>query len=436
MIQIPIVSLAYGGDAIGRLHDGRTAFVSGGCPGDVVEIEITEERDRFVRARVVNVVQPSPDRVSPPCPYFGVCGGCTWQHVSYEAQLVAKRSAVVDALSRIGSIAAAESLVEPTVASPAQYGYRNKIELVTDPESSRPRLGYHRAGSDEVVPVDECLLLSKGLRKIPKALTGALRYLAGESDLGLQRVGVRTATHTKDLEIALWTSPGPFPRAAAARTLGQAARTSSLVRVLVKGNTKTRKVSGVEVLSGRGHWRERLGDMQYAISAPSFFQVNTRVAEKLVNLVIECLEPDGSDRVLDLYAGAGTFTLPLSEASGEVIAVESAGSAVKDLRRNLEANQLWADVVGGDAAREVSELGHFDLAVVDPPRAGLAPEVISALGSVGPRALAYVSCDPATLARDAKRLASSGFRLARAIPVDLFPQTFHIETVAIFTPQV
>ncbi len=338
-----------------------------------------------MRARLTEVVEPSPDRVEPPCPYFGQCGGCSWQHVSYGLQLTSKRQSVVDALERIGHITDAEEIVAATVPSRAEYGYRNKIELVPDPGQPRPYLGFHRAGSEDVVPVDECLLLPKKLRRAPRALGGALRYVAGERDLELVRVGLRVASHTKDVEIALWTAPGPFPRAAAAKTLGQALPSTSLVRVLSKDPAKRRSNASVEVLSGRGFWRERLAGMQFAVSAPSFFQVNTSAAETLVELALASLAPDGSDRVLDLYAGAGTFTLPLAERAGEVIAVEAASSAVRDLRRNLEANQVWAEVVGGDAAREISAIGSFDLAVVDPPRAGLPAEVLQALAAARPR---------------------------------------------------
>lgn len=432
MIELDIERLAYGGDAIGRMPDGRTAFVRGACPGDRAAIEVVEDHDRFVRARVHTLLEPSADRTEPRCPYFGVCGGCSWQHISAQTQAEAKRSFVVDALQRIGHLAHAESLVAPTVSGKSDYGYRNKVELVLDPADARVSLGYHRMGSDEVVPVELCPLLPKRLLKAPKALAGALRYLAGSGNLDLVRVGLRVAAHTKDVEIALWTAPGAFPRAAAAKTLAQALPSSSIVRVLTKSAGKERRVSGVEVLSGKGHWRERLAGRSMAVSAPSFFQVNTPLAESLISLVTEALSPDGTDRVLDLYSGAGTFTLPLAELSGEVVAVESAGSAVRDLRRNLEDNELWAEVVGGDAAREVGELGRFDLAVVDPPRAGLGSDVIAGLKKVAPSRLAYVSCDPATLARDAARLTESGFTLTAATPVDLFPQTFHVETVALF----
>ena len=432
MTKLYIESLAYGGDAIAHLEDGRAAFVAGGCPGDTVDAEITSDQGRFVRAVVREVLEPSPDRVKPPCPYFGVCGGCTWQHVSYARQLTAKRQSVVDALTRIGRVAEAETLVAETVPSPDQYGYRNKVELVVDRSTGRPRLGFHQAGSDGFVPVDSCLLLPKAHVKDPKALSGALRYFSGEQDLGITRVGIRVASHTKDVEIAVWTSPGAFPRRMAATTLGTAVRASSIVRVLVKGVAKARKVSGVEVLAGSGYWKERLLGTTMAVSAPSFFQVNTKAAEKLLALTLSGLEVDGSDRVLDLYSGAGTFTLPLAQLAGETIAVEAASSAVRDLRRNLENAEVWADVIGGDAARELASIGHVDAVIVDPPRAGLQPDAVASLAATGASRIAYISCDPTTLARDTKALTESGYRLVVATPVDLFPQSYHIETVAIF----
>jgi len=432
LITLDIESLAYGGDAIAHLEDGRTAFVHGAVPGDTVEAEILEDRGRFVRAETIRVLTPSPHRVEAPCPYFGVCGGCSWQHVAYPTQLDAKRRMVVDALTRIGHLAAAQDLVAQTVPSPAQYGYRNKVEFVVDTSSGRPRLGFHRAGSEEFVQVEECLLLPDKYRRAPKALGGALRYIAGEQDFGLTRVALRVGTNTRDAEVALWGAPGPFPRRPVATTLGQALRTTSLVRVLVKGPAKERKIAGVEVLSGKGAWRERLLGTTMTVSAPSFFQVNTRAAESLVSLAIDALRADGSDRVLDLFAGAGTFTLPLAEKAGEVVAVESASSAVRDLRRNLEDEELWADVIGGDAGRELAAIGHVDLALVDPPRAGLTSETIEALARTSARRIAYVSCDPATLARDAGALAENGYTLARATPIDMFPQTYHVETLALF----
>jgi 23S rRNA (uracil1939-C5)-methyltransferase len=432
LARVRIESVAYGGDAIARLEDGRTAFVAGGCPGDVVEIDIVRDCGSYVKARVIEVHESSASRVTPPCPYYGECGGCTWQHLAYDMQLTAKRQILIDTLERIGKIADASTLVSEAVASPLQLGYRNKIELVANTDSPRLQLGFHRQGSTDFVAVEECLLLPKRLRKAPRALAGALRYAAGESDLGIQRVGLRVAAHTKDVEPALWTSPGAFPRKPVASTLNSAVPSTSVVRVLTKGPAKERRVSGVEVLAGKGMWREKMAGYEFLVSAPSFFQVNTKAAEKLVAAALEHLEPDGSDRVLDLYSGVGTFTLPMAAVSGEVVAVESAGSAVRDLRRNLESQQLWADVVGGDASRELPTLGQFDIVLVDPPRSGLTPEAIAHIAGAKPRAVGYVSCDPSTFARDAATFATAGYRLVRAIPFDLFPQTHHVETLGIF----
>jgi 23S rRNA (uracil1939-C5)-methyltransferase len=202
--------------------------------------------------------------------------------------------------------------------------------------------------------------------------------------------------------------------------------------VLPQGAARRRFDAKVEVLSGRGYWREKLGPYIYRVSAPSFFQVNTALAETMAERVLTALRPDGADRVLDLFAGVGTFTLPIAERAGDVIAIEGTGSALRDLRSNLEDAELSAEVLGGDAARALKEAGRFDLAVVNPPRAGMSPDVTAALIATGAHRIVYVSCDPATLARDAKVLAANGLHLVSAVPVDLFPQTWHVETVALF----
>lgn len=420
--------LAYGGDGVARLADGRVAFVRGAAPDEEVRAAVVEEHPRFVRAVVSEVIAASSSRVQPPCPYFGKCGGCQWQHVDYSAQVESKRDAVVDALERIGSVTHARDLVRDPIASPLTFGYRNKVELsVTD--SDRLELGFARAGNDEVIEIERCLLLPKRVDKAPRSAAGALRYLQGASNLGIRRVGIRVAQNTKDLEVAIWTAPSPFPRRMAAETLQSALKTSSVVRVIAK--EAPRRGTSIEVLGGRGNWRERLAGFTFAISATSFFQVNTGVAELMVQAAVDALDPDLGDRVLDLFAGAGTFTLPLAERSDDVVAVEAEGSAVRDLRRNLERTGLFAEVIGGDAARELPQLGDFDLALVDPPRAGIATDALDALAATGARRIVYVSCDPPTLARDVARLSGQGYTLRWAQPFDLFPQTWHVETLAL-----
>ena len=318
--------------------------------------------------------------------------------------------------------------------SPAQYGYRNKVEFVVDVSTGRPRLGFHRAGSEEFVPVDECLLLPEKYRRAPKALGGALRYIAGRAGPRADAGGASASERTRAMSRShSGEHPGPFPRRPVATTLGQALRTTSLVRVLVKGPAKERKIAGVEVLSGKGAWRERLLGTTMTVSAPSFFQVNTRAAESLVTLALEALAADGSDRVLDLFAGAGTFTLPLAEKAGEVVAVESASSAVRDLRRNLEDEGLWADVIGGDAGRELPAIGRVDLALVDPPRSGLQRRHGRRFGADRAPVESRTSRATRRPSRATPPSWSSGATPStRATPVDLFPQTFHVETLALF----
>jgi 23S rRNA (uracil1939-C5)-methyltransferase len=426
-----IDGLAHGGSAVARAQDGRVVFVTGACPGDVVDARITADHGRYAEADIAEMLTPSPERRRPPCPYFGRCGGCQWQHVSYATQTEAKRTQLADALERIGRISGIE--VAPTVTGASPYGYRNRLELrAGTAQDGRPTLGLTAAGSDEIVPIDACLLLPDRAKALPKSLGGALRYLANRAPFELERVAVRVGTHTRDLEIGLWGPPGAMQRTAVARTLADAVHPTSVTRVLVKDDPRKRSDLKVEVLAGRGHWRERLGGFEYRVSAPSFFQGNTRGAETLAALVSERLGADGSDRVLDLYAGVGTFTLPLAAVAGEVVAIEGAGSAVRDLRANLEDAGLDADVMPGDAARALAEAGTFDLAVVDPPRAGMAPDALRSLAAARARRICYVSCDTATLARDARALTAAGYRLVSATPVDLFPQTWHVESLAVF----
>jgi len=427
-MRLAIESLAHGGDAVGHLDDGRAAFVPYACPGDVVDARIAEDHGSYVRATVVEVLEPSGNRVTAPCPYFGECGGCQWQHVARRTQIDAKTDALRDSLIRIGHLDAPR--VDRCSADDDAYGYRNKVELIPSDQNGRFTLGFKRTGSDEVMPIEACLLLPERARRAPAALQGALRYLSSGRDLGIVRVGIRVAAHTGDLEVALWTVPGPFPRKLAATTLSDAVGASGVVRCLVKGPVAARNVVGVEVLKGRGAWRERLDGRSYLVSAPSFFQVNTNMAEELERTAVALLDPAG-ERVLDVYAGVGTFTLPFAEIT-DVVAVESSGAAIADLRRNLAHAALDADILPGDAGRVLEGLDGFGHAIVDPPRAGLDTRVVDWLSSARLLKLVYVSCDPATLARDARLLEKAGMMLTRAVPLDLFPQTFHVESVALF----
>ena len=446
--QILIERLSYGNAGIAHLKSGKTIFVDRVAPGDLVLVRIEKEKARFCIGSVLKIIEPSPFRVSPPCPYFEKCGGCPWQHVDYKAQLSAKRDNVVSALTRIAKldVQAAEQLVAPTKASKREFEYRNKLELnagffeelcnapTTAAASSFKKfdIGFSKEGSHTLVNIDTCLAAHKAIAQTPKSLRGALRYLQGNQDLEIFRVGIRHSARTKDTEIALWTNPGAFPRKAVAQTLKSALKTSSIVRVIADQGS-SRAVKQVEVLDGKGYWEEKMHENHFKTSAPSFFQINTTQAETLVDEVLEGLQVDSSSVVADLYAGGGTFSIALAKKAALVYAVESASSSVKDLRRNAEINEVDIEVIGGDSARELIHLGSLDALVVDPPRAGLAPGVVESIVAAKPSQVAYVSCDPSTWARDVAQFYKLGYKLSSVKPVDFFPQTYHVEIVSVLS---
>ena len=420
-MKLTITAMTYGPDGLARTDEGKAVFVSGGLVGDTVEARVVEDGASFSRAVAEEVLEPSPDRVESPCPFAGVCGGCPWGGLAREAQLAAKEENLRSTLTRIGKFTPEEvaGLVRPIRYAKDAWGYRNKIELAPARDGGRFRLGMHGRDASQVVKVDGCPLFERKHARAVRAVAGALGYMGNSRDLELERVGLRASRRT-----------GAFPRAQVSRVLGDAVRATSIVRVMSKGEKRARKVAGVEALYGEGSWTEQIGPERMRLSAPSFFQVNTRAAEILIELVLDALKPGKRDFAMDLYCGAGTFTLPLARACEYVSAVESYGPAVRDLRRNLEMARLGnVDVIGGDAVREFPD-ADADVLVVDPPRAGLAPEAVGLIASTSARDVAYVSCDPATLARDLRRFAKDGtFWPVSATPVDLFPQTYHCETV-------
>jgi 23S rRNA (uracil1939-C5)-methyltransferase len=430
---IEIEQLANGGDGVGHLPDGRVAFVPLSAPGDTVLAQIVDDRDTYVRARIEEITAPSQERVDPPCPYFGHCGGCQWQHVTRDAQLAAKSSAAVDAITRIAHLDAG-SLVAECLAPSSPLGYRNKVDLRVDTSGPKLELGFTRRDSGEVVPIDECLLMPETRRGLIKSVRGALRFILGREKALVDRVAIRTATNSKDVQIALWTPPSAFPRAQAGQTLEQATGANSIVRVISEGSAEKRRIKNVERLAGKAWWSERLAGRRLSASAAAFFQVNTAAAEQLVELVLSAADVEDGDLILDLYAGVGTFTLPLAGRAA-VAAVESSKWALGDLRHNLERAGLQADVMGGDAAYALQEIHSCDVAVVDPPRVGLADEVIGDLTALEPRRIVYVSCDAATFARDIGRFDERGYTLSVVTPIDLFPNTYHTELVATLAPR-
>lgn len=397
VIEVCVHDMAHGGEGVAR-HEGKAVFVGGAMPGERVRARVVREKASWARADLDAVLDPSPDRIDPPCRHFSDCGGCQWQFMSYQEQLRWKASIVVGQLEHLGGMTGAE--VRPILAPGEPFAYRNRMTFRV--RDGRPGLYRHR--SRELVPIVSCLLLHGDLQ----ALYRELGPLPGVSEVTL-RVGVTTGERMVLIR-------GPVPDQA--RAWG-----SSVVRL-----------SGgrFEPVIGSPRVHEDVAGVRFRISGPAFFQVNTPGAEALVDLVREALQPGRGDTVLDAYAGVGLFSATLGRRGARVIAVESNGVAAADLRHNLEESGIQEGEVVRARFESAASLGRWDLAVCDPPRRGLKEEGVATLTSGGPRRIAYVSCDPAGLARDAGLLQRAGYRLAWATPVDLFPQTFHVETVAVF----
>ena len=434
-MKLTIESMTYGADGLAHADNGKAVFVQGAVAGDTVEAEVVQDGKSFMRARTTEILEPSPDRIQPPCPYVGICGGCSWGNLSRTAQLAAKEQNLRSTLERIGKFSPeqVDELVQPICHTKDDWGYRNKIELEPTVVNGRVRLGMHGVDPSKIVTVDACPLFDKRFPKALKSVVGALNYLSGSHDLGLERVGIRASRRTKALEVALWTPTGSFPRSQVSRVLADAAHPTSIVRVMSKGEKKARRVSKVEMLAGEGSWTENIAEGQMRLSAPSFFQVNTKGAEILIELVMEALDPQEDELAVDLYCGAGTFTLPLARRC-DFVAAAPTGKAAKRLEEvSGRSGTTIHRLLGYDGkgfSRSKENPIDADVLVVDPPRAGLAPEAIDLIASTSARDVAYVSCDPATLARDLKRFVEEGtFSPVKITPVDLFPQTFHCETV-------
>lgn len=462
---VTIERMSYGPWGIAHGLDHKTLFVLGGVTGDVCEVVREKETKHSAFAQMTSLKTPSPKRITPAHSYQEHAGGAPWASLSYQQQLIEKRAGVVQALIRVGHIPPklANDLVQPCIPSKKEWGYRNKIELGCTREHGKLTIGMYDPLEKKLVPVTSCALMDARFAKLTKSVAGALQFIARSQDLGLERIGIRASVRTKEVELALWTRPGAFPRAYVSKILNSAApELTSIVRVLSKGSLRARKVVGTERLWGKGSWTENIGEETMTLSAPSFFQVNTRGAEALIKLVCEGLACNKDTCALDLYCGAGTFTLPLARVCKRVYGVEAQGSSIQDLRRHIKQKNLNNVVaIGGDANREFPQITP-DCAVVDPPRAGLEEAVVKKLRASSITRLCYVSCDPQTLARDLARLTSvdadgdadgdadpaasadaaasalagdgdRAFTIERITPVDLFPQSFHVENVCVLT---
>lgn len=452
ILSLTIDDLAFGGEGVGRA-DGYVVFVPGGLPGDRLRVRLVQVRSRFGRGVIEAVEAPSPQRVEAPCPYFGRCGGCRLQHMAYPAQLAYKAKQVADALERLGGLRDVD--LRPIIGADETFGYRNKMEFTvarpraprSDPLRGGERelvVGLHEADRyDAVLDIERCLLQSDRMNRLlheARAFFAERGLTVYEQETGeglLRFLMLREGKHTGELMTNVVTSaPAVSDLAPLAERL--AAREPGTTSVVMNVNPKKASVAvGVEehLLGGRDHIREGMGGLTFQVSANSFFQTNTRQAERLFELVIESAGLTGGETVLDLYSGTGAISLLLARRCRWVYGVELAQAAVDDAGLNAATNAITnCTFLCGEVRFVLPSLiakgVTAEVVVADPPRAGFHPKALHALITLGARRIVYVSCNPTTLARDLGELVRGGYRLEWVQPVDMFPHTPHIEAVA------
>lgn len=426
-LEVEIDSLAFGGRGVARAG-GYVIFVAGALPGDRVRAEVTKAKRRFAEARTVELLRPTADRVADRCIHGGEpCPGAPWQGLPYERQLIHKREQVDDALRRIGGLDDFE--LEETVPAIEEWRYRNKFEYSFGEQGDEAILGFHARGRwDLIVPVQDCLLASEPgnaarnevlawarSESIPpydrRARTGVLRDLV-----------VREGRHTKQLQTRLVTAPARFPKPPVD------------LHTVIEGDSGG--TDGPTGVLGEERLREELCNLRLEMSHDAFFQTNTEMAEKLYAVAAEYAALSGGERIFDLYCGIGTIGLTMAASAGEVWGLEVVPGAISDAERNAERNGIANARFRAANARTgvrplLEEAGRPDVVVLDPPRAGLSQRIVRRVLECEAKRIVYVSCNPTTLAPNAAQLVEAGYRLRRVRPVDMFPQTPHIECVAL-----
>jgi 23S rRNA (uracil1939-C5)-methyltransferase len=457
VLELTVEKFASEGKCVAR-HHGFVVFVSGAVPGDIARIQIDKVTRTFAEGTAVSILNASPLRTTPPCKYFGTCGGCTWQHAQYEAQLQLKRQTVIDAFERIGGFKEVE--VAPTLPSDEIYFYRNKIEFsfsrqrwLGEEESTGEMrgqnnlaLGFHHSRRyDRVLEINECLLQSELSNRILLAvkefcLNERLEVYDSESQSGYLRfLVIREGKNTGERMVNLVTFDDR-PAVASALCQYLLDRFPTLTTFVNTINSRRAQVAVGDVeriYSGAGAITETLGRYRFKISANSFFQTNTHQAEKLFELVRRLGDFEPTDVVYDLYSGAGALSIYVADKVSNVVGIELVRNSVDDAEHNALMNGVTnCHFLQGDLKERltrdtkwIEEHGTPDVILVDPPRNGMHPKVVQSVARLLPTRIVYVSCNPATQARDIRSLAGAGYHIESVQPIDFFPQTFHVESV-------
>ena len=450
-VDLAVTSLAYGGQGVARLDD-FVVFVRGAVPGDAVRARITKRKRNHGEARVLEILTPSPRRIAATCGHADECGGCEWQTLAYDAQLEFKQEQVVESLRRLGHLEGYE--LEPIRGMARPWRYRNKMEFsFGEDEGGGLLLGLHRRGSwREIVETTACHLASERMEAARQAVADACRDLGlqafsrdGHEGL-LRHLQVRESRAYGDLLLNLFVSRR-FPEEAALAERVAAASGCTSFGVTVNATPADAAVGdGPHMLLGPPYLRERLAGAELRVPATAFLQTNSEMCEVLYDVALGFAAPDPARPAVDLYCGIGSLSLPLARLAASVQAVEIQEEAIVAARENAGLNGIENVAFHArdvrpllkapphptlDAARD-DDTARPAVVVVDPPRAGLARKALQRAAALGAERFVYVSCNPTTLAGNGAELAELGYTLRRVAPVDMFPQTHHIETVALF----
>jgi 23S rRNA (uracil1939-C5)-methyltransferase len=442
-LELRIDSLAFGGNGVARLN-GFVVFVRRGLPGDLVRARVTKVKKGYAEATATEVVEPGAARVDAPCAHYPACGGCRFQDLAYEAQAAAKEAQVREALARIGGVA--DPPLDAILPAASVFHYRNKLEYSFTRTPEGPALGFHRAGRwDEVLEIERCWLTTDLGNAIRQAVRDWAReerlepYDQGAQTGYLRHLVVREARNTGQALVVLVTAPGELPDPS--HFVDTLRRFPEVRSIHWAVNDRPAEVTNLptRLLWGEEAIEEELCGLRFRVRPNAFLQTNTEMAEQLYELAIDAAGLTGGETVFDLYCGIGTIGLAMAGRALSVWGVDVSEESVACAIENAELNGISnAAFFAGEVGRSLEELvdraGTPDVVVVDPPRAGLAGKAVRAIGRLGPPRLVYVSCNPTTLAGNVKELAGDwGYRLERARPVDMFPHTPHIETVALLT---
>jgi 23S rRNA (uracil1939-C5)-methyltransferase len=440
-LELTIDSLAYGGSGVARLN-GFVVFVRRGLPGDRVLARVTKVKRSHAEATALAVVEAGAPRVEAPCAHFPACGGCRFQDLAYEAQLDAKATQVADALERIGKLSDFE--LEPAVPAESLFHYRNKLEYSFTNTPAGAGLGFHKAGRwDEVLDIERCWLtteLGNAIRNEVRAWanTEGLVPFDQETQEGyLRHLVVREGRNTEQVLVLLVTAPGALPQESFVASVQRFPQVRSVHWAV---NDSPAEVTNLptKLLWGEDAIEEQILGLRFRIRPNAFLQTNTAMCERLYGLAVDYARLTGEETVYDLYCGAGTIGLSMARAALTVWGIEASEESVACAVENAELNGIAnAAFFAGEVAADIDELreraGPPDVVVVDPPRAGLAGKALRRVAALEPPRLVYVSCNPTTLAGNAKELVGEfGYRLERVRPVDMFPHTPHVESVALF----